>query len=122
MPRSRRKSKSRRELTHDQFFELWIGPGGSVSAFESPFLRRAAWHENKEELMESDGPGQRPWGFWEFEGGGQHPDSYDDETRWLRRHGLLSEGEEAQLTAIKELTRAPRRGRRRLVLEGAEGD
>lgn len=121
MPRSRRKAKSRRELTHDQFFELLIGPGGSASAFESPFLRRAAWYENKEELMEGDGPGQRPWGFWEYEAG-QHPDTYDDGTKWLRRHGLLSVGEEPQLLAIKELTRDRRRERPRLALEAADGD
>lgn len=122
MPRSRRKSKSRRELTDPQFFELWIGPGGrGVSAFESPFLRRAAWYENKEELMEDNGPGQRPWGYWEYEFG-QHFDGYDDGVKALRRRGLLTAAEEAQLKAIADLAKDSRRGRRRLVLEGAEGD
>jgi len=122
MPLKRRTAKSRKELTHEQFFELWIGPGGpGVSAFESPFLRRAAWYENKAELMEGQGPGQRPWGFWEFEAQ-EHP---EDEVKALRRMGLLTPSEEAGLKAAREL-RAPSRDRggrrRRLVLEGADGD
>jgi len=109
MPRSRRKAKSRRELTEGQYFELLIGPGGPGSAFDSPFLRRAAWYEHKEELMEGDGPGQRPWGYWEYEFG-QHFEKSDDEVKALRRRGLLSASEEAQLLAIKELRKSKDRG------------
>jgi hypothetical protein len=110
MPQKRKAKTHRDEFTDPQFFELRDGPDPFHPAFASPFLQRAAYYEHKEELMESDGPGQRCWGWWEYEAGGQHPATYDDGTKWLRRHGLLSASEEAQLQAEKELRKGRGKG------------
>jgi len=83
--------------------ELWIGPSDrGVSAFESVFTRRAAWFANKEELMEANGPGQRPWAWWQFEAP-QPLSEKEDPVKALRRWGLLTPAEEAGLKAIEDL-------------------
>lgn len=101
MPRTRRMAKTRKtELTFDQEMELLCGPGGrGISDFASPFLRRAAWYQHREGLMEDPTPGMRPWGWWEYEGGGKHP---EDEAVELRRLGLLTDAEKGLLAAMKE--------------------
>jgi len=121
MPRLRRMAKTRRtELTHDQFFELWLGPSGltpdgrEISDFESPFLRRAAWYANREALMEDPTPGMRPWGFWEYEIG-HHPADVgmDGQAKELRHLKLLSDSEKAQLEAMRALSGERKRRRRK---------
>ena len=106
MPRTRRMAKTRKtELTLDQEDELLLGPGGKgISDFESPFLRRAAWYEHREDLMADPTPGMRPWGFWEFEVG-HHPADVgiDGQAKELRRLGLLSDEEKGLLSAMKGL-------------------
>jgi hypothetical protein len=104
MPRKRRTAKARRtELTYDQENELLYGPpGAALSDFESPFLRRAAWYEHREDLMADPTPGMRPWGWWAYEGGGQRP---EDEAAELRRMGKLEPWEEAQLEAMNDVGR-----------------
>lgn len=113
MPRKRRRGKERRgELTGDEFWELSLGPPSADdvaftsphsrlrSAFESPFLRRAAWLLNRTELLAGHNPGTRPWGYWEYEVGEQ-PQEGDEEA--LRRLGLLEPWEAAQLAAWAQI-------------------
>jgi len=122
MPRSRRLAKTRRtELTEFQFWELLLGPGNDrgISDFESPFLRRAAWYEHREELMEAPTPGMRPWGFWEYEVG-HHPADVgiDGQAAELKRLGLLSDSEKGLLEGMHAL--GGERKRRRSRCERAE--
>ena len=142
MPRKRRTGKARKgELTNDQFWELTLGPPAPDdeaftsphrlrrSAFESPFLRRAAWHEHRGEIMEFHNPGQRPWAWWEFEAPerprkailkvsvpapelrtGQYDEFEEDEEDQadaLKRLGLLEPWEAAQLAAWAQIRAAP---------------
>jgi len=116
MPRVRRMAKTRKtELTYDQEDELLLGPGGrGISDFESPFSRRAAWYENREELMADNPPGTRPWGWWQYEAG-HHPADVgiDGQAKELRLLGLLSAEEESLLEAMHDLSgEKPRRRRR----------
>jgi hypothetical protein len=113
MPRKRRAVKTRRtELTEFQFWELLLGPGNDrgISDFESPFTRKAAWYENRDELMADPTPGMRPWGFWEYEAGGNHP---EDQAAELRRLRLLSDEEKGLLSAMRALSGEGKRCRSR---------
>lgn len=52
MPRVRHKGKGRQtDLTLEQEIELTCGPDPHRPAFQSPFTRRAAWHEHRDELL-----------------------------------------------------------------------
>ena len=138
MPRKRRKAKVRTgEMSNDQFWELKLGlPGPDSeaftsphrlrrSAFESPFLRRAAWYQHRDELMEFHVAGQRPWAWWEFEASerprkairkvkvsvpeprmGQYDEFEEDEedqAAALKRLGLLEPWEAGQLAAWADI-------------------
>jgi hypothetical protein len=70
--------------------------------------QEAAWYEHKADLMEDNPPGMRPWGWWAFEAGGNHP---EDQAAELRRLRLLSAEEEGLLLAMTLLSegRKPRK-------------
>lgn len=135
MPRKKRIDKMKpRELTMQQFMDLWCGGGGE--AFESPFLRRAAYFEHREELMEATPPGMRPAAFFDFEASeprrvigreerfepyshrpakvkcscGEMHMGYscilERDEDYLRRLDLLTPEEEAELAAIKAMREA----------------
>ena len=58
MPAKRRVAKVslRRDLTIDQYNELWLGPKGKdQSAFANERERRAAWKEHREQFLEHFG-------------------------------------------------------------------
>lgn len=122
MATKRRRRRQRRELTEGQFWELMLGPPApdreaftspypaKRSAFESPFLRRAAWNEHKAEIMEGHNPGTRPWAWWEYEVGKQPRAADSDvEAATLERLGKLEDWERAQLEALKRLAKGRKR-------------
>jgi hypothetical protein len=83
----------RGELTSEQVLELVIGlPGGFASDAE----RERAWWEHREALLADVNPTTRPWGFWQYEQGGQHP-RHGQQAARLAELGLLSDAEQALL-------------------------
>jgi hypothetical protein len=100
MPRKRRAGKERLgELTDAQSWELLLGPRrAGVSAFESEFLRRAAWLQHHDQLLADVNPTTRPWGWWTYEAPGQ-PLPGETETAALARFGELSAREQALAAA-----------------------
>lgn len=125
MPLKRRRSRSAiRNFTFDLEQDLAYGPdnglnrdrgpisGPNLVPPPDPMALRAAWVLHRHRLMgkyEGEGiedpydAGQRPWGFWEFEAPDLdgHPNDRDG-TAYLRHHGLLSDEEEALLTALHD--------------------
>lgn len=82
-------------LNLEQYLELLLGPKG-VSAFDTDFSRRAAWHEHRSELLPMVDPGSRPWAWWQYEA----PEPVrprEPELAYLKRCQLLSEPEQLRL-------------------------
>jgi len=67
--KKRRKIAKRGELTTDQFFSLLLGDvKHDPPTFESPFMRRAAWYEHRDEMMTDwDHAGVRPQAWWDYD-------------------------------------------------------
>ena len=70
---------------------------------DDPFISiaeaRQAWFANRDRLLAGHGPGRRPFGWHEFEGGPNLPYDYDRERSLLFERGLLGESEKAELIA-----------------------
>jgi len=120
MPRKKRVAKVKvDDLSDAQFFDLCLG---GRNTFENDFLRRAAYWKHKDELMELVNAGARPAAFWDYEGHErlvlrEEPTGFkdrkgkpyvhkvlEDQEDALRRLGLLTAEEEAQLKAWKQIT------------------
>jgi hypothetical protein len=76
--------------------ELWLGPCGTTSVFNSRQELESAWQWARERMMASLSPGRRPQAFYEFEYTGTRP-PYDTERSTLWRKGLLTVEERATL-------------------------
>jgi hypothetical protein len=111
MPRKRRVAKMRTaDLTHDQYFELWLGPPGDRSAFANDRERREAWARHGESLLADATPGTRPWGWFEY-AAKRHPVYPETDADLLRRLGALTPEEERQLAYWDSLKTASERVR-----------
>ncbi len=99
MPRKKRAAPGRRdELTPEQFGELVFGRGARASVWDSPLVKRAAWYQNRDDLLSRITPGWRPAGYWAVEavtiGAFQNGETNE---QWLERHGLLGDAERIAL-------------------------
>ncbi len=116
MPRRRRLTKARvggllLDRDHDDEMDLQIGPGGPRRSVEQLERRRGLWFAHRDELMADEGPGQRPWAWWQWESGiggppptptdrngyAREPDGEPQTAAWLRKHGFLTAFEERAL-------------------------
>ena len=122
MPLKRKRSRSSiNRFTHDLEQDLTYGPysgldrdrgalfGPMAVPPPDPMTLRAAWVLHRHRLMgkyvgegleDPYDAGQRPWAFWEFEAPEGSDGTARQQTEILRRHGLLSDEEEAILTAL----------------------
>jgi hypothetical protein len=82
-------------LSPDEVQELWLGPGPHRgSLFRDREALRAAWEENRAELMRQFGShGRRPLAFYEFDWRHGPRPPYETERSELWRRGLLTEPE-----------------------------
>src|ERR1035437_5850609 len=96
MPRINRLRRSREKqgLSLIQTWALLIGP--TRGEFASDAERERAWWEHREALLADVNPTTRPWGFWEYEQGGQHP-RHGQQAARLAELGLLTDAEQALL-------------------------
>lgn len=86
----------------------WPPPEGCLTDFRSIEDVRAAWEDLRahflmmqswngdqgEDLLSAHRPGQRPWAWWVFDRGREMP---RDQARVLRKLGLLTAAEEAEM-------------------------
>lgn len=124
MPRKPKRSKvvsrslTLEHLDLEEMLELTCGPDHRGSAFESEFLRVAAWKANRD-VLTTRNPGQRPWAWWHYEAPGERRvkryrintgitgmkwvEQPEPDHEFLERHGLLSDDERAHIAAIEAM-------------------
>lgn len=104
MPRKRRRERGRLgALDLEQEMELEIGPDHRQSSFVDDEARAEMWFGHREELLAEGPAGQRPWGWWRYESGLKPGERPQDEVAWLRKQGLLTPFEEAELENRRRL-------------------
>jgi hypothetical protein len=88
----------RRELTHAEEMELWLGPSHRGSLFASREDLQEVWLANRDRVMAAHAKwGRRPMAWWEFEA--PFPRPSDRERSALFEAGLLGVEEREQLVA-----------------------
>ncbi len=134
MPRKRRRVKIRRLGFKDLYFSdlmhlrwAWIPPlDGSLGKLRTLEDCREAWEQNREQFMRmctcktDDGrdcgahswgyaPGERPWGWWEFEVKKNRPcRGAEAQFPILKKLGVISEQEEKLFLQRREARRRKR--------------
>lgn len=92
MPRVR--VTGRRSPLEPDWIELQIGPDADYE----PAVLAAVYERNREALLHSAKPGQRPWATWHLEIGERRPSTPEAEAIRLAELGLLSRGEVAAIS------------------------
>jgi hypothetical protein len=95
MPIRRRIDRVTRKLSDSQFWSLLLGEDPRRPAFASDADRRAAWALHREELRTN--AGTRPQGWWDYESPEPRSSEAEAEPDQLRRLGVLTPDEVAQI-------------------------